>query len=122
MRKFAYLRDRLFLFSCALYVLNRWAIKPLVPHGFFAWWMNDLLLIPCAAPVCLWIERKAGLRKHDRPPQAWEIVFLLVLWSVLFEVAAPRFIARATGDWLDVAAYATGGLLAWLWWNRPLRR
>lgn len=100
--------------------MNRWAIKPLAPHGFFGWWLNDLLLIPCAAPLCLWIERKAGLRKHDRPPDAREIVFLLVLWSLLFEVLSPRLIARATGDWLDVVAYATGGFLAWLWWNRPL--
>lgn len=100
--------------------MNRWAIKPLLPHVFFASWFNDLLLVPCAVPVCLWIEKKAGLRKHDKPPQAGEIIFLLVLWSALFEVVAPRFIARATGDWLDVAAYAAGGAISWFWWSRPL--
>lgn len=83
--------------------------------------MNDLLLIPCAAPVCLWFERKIGVRKHDEPPQAREIAFLVILWSVLFEIVAPRFITRATGDWLDVVAYAAGGVLAWIWWNRPPR-
>lgn len=118
LRDFRYLRDSLFLGSCLLYVVNRWAVKPLVPHGFFAWWFNDLLLIPCAAPVCLWIERKAGLRKHDRPPTAGEVVFLLVLWSVLFEVIAPRFLTRATGDWRDVLAYTVGAAAAWAWWNR----
>jgi hypothetical protein len=116
--KFRYLRDTLFLAACALYAVNRLLIKPLAPGGFFAWWFSDLLLIPCAAPVCLWLERRSGVRRHDDPPRAGEILFLVVLWSVLFEVIAPRWIARATGDWRDVVAYATGAMLAWLWWNR----
>ncbi|MBJ7326582.1 MAG: hypothetical protein JHC52_04465 [Chthoniobacterales bacterium] len=118
MSKFRYCRDGLFLAACAVYAANRLLIKPLVPEGFFAWWCNDLLLIPCAAPVCLWLERRCGVRRHDDPPRAGEILFLVVLWSVLFEVAAPRWIARATGDWRDAAAYATGATFAWLWWNR----
>ena len=118
MRKFGYLRDGLFLAACGIYAVNRWAIKPLAPTGFFACWFADFLLIPCAAPVALWIERKVGIRRSDCPPTATELVFLLVLWSVLFEVIAPRFLARATADWRDVAAYAAGAALAWLWWNR----
>ncbi len=119
MRKFGYLRDGLFLTSCALYAANRFVLKPLVPGGFFSWWFSDLLLIPCAAPVSLWIERRLGLRSHDRPPTVGEILFLLVLWSVLFEVVAPRFLPQATGDWHDVVAYALGAALALSWWNRP---
>lgn len=119
MRTFRYLRDPLFISACSLYAINRWAVKPLAPHGFFAWWFNDFLLIPCAAPVCLWIEKKTGARKHDMPPTAGEVAFLFVLWSVLFEIVAPHFIVRATGDWRDVLAYAAGGILAWAWWNRP---
>ena len=120
MRRFRYLGDGLFLASCALYIVNRWLVKPLTgPDGFFAWWFNDLLLIPCAVPICLWLEKHLGLRRHDRPPTAVEVAFLLVLWTVLFEIAGPRLFVHATGDWLDIAAYATGALLAWLWWNRP---
>jgi len=116
---FRYLRDELFLSACALYAINRWLLKPLAPESFLGWWFNDLLLIPCAAPVGLWIERRCGLRKHDGPPTAGEIAFLLVIWSVLFEWVAPAFIPWATGDWRDAIAYATGGFLAWAWWNRP---
>jgi hypothetical protein len=121
LRRFGYLRDGLFLFACALYALNRWMIKSLGPHGPFAWWFSDLLLIPCATPVCLWIERKLGLRTQDGPPRAGEIVFLLAIWSALFEWVAPRFIPWATGDWRDVIAYTVGGAFAWAWWNRPKR-
>lgn len=121
LRRFAYLRDGLFLAGCVLYAANRWLIKPWLPGGFFGWWFSDLLLIPCAVPVLLWIERKTGLRRHDRPPTAGEIAFLLFFWSVLFEWIAPRVLPHATADWRDVVAYAVGGLLAWAWWNRPTR-
>jgi len=119
LRRFGYLRDGLFLVAGTLYVVNRWVIRPLAPEGFFAWWFNDLLLIPGAMPVLLWLERRTGLRQTDAPPTAGEIIFVLVLWSLLFEVLAPRFLNRATGDWRDVAAYAVGALIAGLWWNRP---
>lgn len=92
-----------------------------MPHSAFAWWFDDLLLIPCAAPVYFWIERKAGLRRHDQPPSAGELIFLLVLWSVLFELIAPHFISWTTGDWRDIVSYAAGGAVAWAWWNRPIR-
>jgi len=121
LRKFAYLRDGLFAGSCMLYALNRWVVKPAMPHGAHAWWLNDLLLIPCAAPVYFWIERKTGLRRHDLPPSAGELIFLLILWSVLFEFIAPSFIPWATGDWRDIISYVAGGSVAWAWWNRPIR-
>jgi hypothetical protein len=120
--KFLYLRDRFFLAACALYAVNRLLIKPLAPGSFFGCWGSDLLLIPCAAPVCLWLERRCGVRRHDEPPRAGEILFLVVLWSGLFELIAPHVIPRATGDGLDVLAYAAGGLVAWLWWNRATIR
>ncbi len=118
MRKFRYLRDGLFLTCGALYVLNRWLIKPLVAPGFFTWWFNDLLLMPCAIPVLLWLERRSGLRRHDNPPSGGEILAVLVLWSVLFEVLAPHLFPHATADWRDVIAYAAGASFAWWWWNR----
>lgn len=119
--RFRYLRDGLFLSACALYAANRWVIKPLLPHGFFAWWANDMLLIPCAAPLQLWAERRLGLRKTDAPPTPGELAFLTVLWSFLFEFVAPRVLPWSTGDWRDFAAYAAGAFLAGLWWNRPQR-
>ena len=118
MRRFGYLRDGLFLGACGLYALNRLLVKPLAGGGVFAWWFNDFLLIPCAAPVSLWLERRLGLRRTDGPPTAAELAFLLVLWSLMFEVVAPRYLGHATGDWRDVAAYAAGAIVAWLWWNR----
>ncbi len=121
MRRFAYLADPLFLASCAMYAANRWLIKPHVHSGFFHNWFNDLLLIPCALPVLLFAHRRFGLRDHDRPPTALEITGHVIGWSVLFEVIGPH-IMRTTGDPLDAVAYAVGGLAAFCWWHRPVRK
>ena len=117
-RPFAYLRDPLFLLCGGLYALNRWALKPILNAHFLQFWFNDLLLIPCALPVVLWIQRSLHLRKRDLPPSFGEIAAHLIVWSVLFEAVGPHFFRRATGDWLDVVAYAAGALLGLVWWHR----
>lgn len=121
MRRFGYCLDPLCLAGCAAYAVNRWAVKPFHPAGFFHGWFNDLWLVPCALPPILWLHRRLGWRTHDEPPEWSEIALHLVLWSVVCEALAPRFLPRATGDLWDVAAYAVGGVLAGLWWRRPLR-
>jgi hypothetical protein len=118
MRPFLYLRDPLFLLGCAAYALNRCLLKPHFPGGFLHSYFNDLWLIPCALPPVLLIQRWLKLRSHDEPPRASEILFQLIVWSILFEAIEPHFWSRFTGDPRDVVAYAVGGLLAGLWWQR----
>jgi hypothetical protein len=118
MRPFLYLRDPLFLLGCAAYALNRWLLKPHLPSIFLHSHFNDLWLIPCALPPVLLIQRWFKLRSHDGPPMPGEILFQLIVWSILFEAIAPHFWSRFTGDPRDVVAYAAGGLLAGLCWHR----
>jgi hypothetical protein len=117
-KNFAGLRDPLFLGCWALYVMNRFLIKPHVSGGFFHNWFNDLLLIPCALPILLAVHRALGLRKHDGPPTRVEVFSHLAGWAVLCEVIGSRLLHRGTGDPLDVLAYAIGALAATLWWHR----
>jgi len=116
MRQFSYWRDPFFLAGCALYALNRWLIKPCVQSPFLHGQFNDCLLIPCALPLVLWLQRRLNLRQHDDFPSITEIAFHLVVWSVIAEVIGPR-VARVTGDMWDIVAYCVGGLLAWSWWR-----
>lgn len=118
MNRLLYLRDGLFFWACALYAINRWALKPRVHSPFLHDHFNDLLLIPCALPVLLLIQRCLGLRRHDDPPTPGEIALYLVVWSVLFEVVGPHLVRRAVGDPWDVVAYVVGGILAGVWWQR----
>lgn len=116
MKRFAYWRDPLFLAACVLYALNRWLVKPHVHSPFLHGQFNDCLLIPCALPLILWLQRQLGLRAQDDFPSAGEIGFHLVVWSVLFEFIGPHLM-RVTGDVRDVVAYAIGSFIAWCWWH-----
>jgi hypothetical protein len=116
MTRFGYWRDPLCLVSSGLYVANRWVVKPHVASPFFHGQFDDLLLIPCALPLVLWLQRRLRLRLHDRSPTGKEILFHLVVWTILFEVLGPHLM-RVTGDPRDAVAYAAGAAVAWLWWR-----
>ena len=119
-KRFGYWRDALCIGGGVLYAANRWLVKPHVHTRFLTGQFNDLLLIPCALPLFLQIQRWLGWRNHDDPPRPGEIVFHLCVWSVLFEVIGPHLM-RTVGDPLDVAAYAVGALFAGWWWHRKRR-
>ena len=120
MKRFRYLTDPLFLVSCFLYALNRWVLKPHLAYAFLHNHFNDVLLIPCALPPLLLMQRSLKLRSHDRFPEFGEIALYFAVWSVLFEVIGPRLMPWTVGDPWDVAAYAAGGVLAGLWWHAPV--
>ncbi len=119
MNRFRYAFDPLCLLACAAYGVNRW----IVPHAWKGWFLkdyfDDILFIPAALPLILWLQRRTGLRPTDVRPRWSEIIFHLVVWSVAAEVIAPHFFARAVGDPWDVVAYAGGALVAGLFWYRP---
>lgn len=120
MKRFRYALDPLCIFGCAVYALNRWLVKPHVDGIFLHGHFNDLWLIPCALPLVLWLHRNLGLRNHDGPPTPGEVGLHLAVWSIICELVGPRLFVHATGDVLDVLAYAVGGLAALAWWQRDL--
>lgn len=122
MRRFGYYRDSLCLASIASYAVNRWLLRPRVGWPFLRDHFNDLLLIPAALPLVLFIQRCAGLRTTDAPPAWSEMGLHLVVWSVICEFIGPVWFHHGTADVRDVAAYAVGGIAACLWWNRGTAR
>ena len=121
LKRFGYLRDRLFLGAVAGYALNRWLLKPLLPSPFLHGYFADLLLTPAALPVVLWMQRLLGLRQHDLAPSWMEMGLHLVVWSAICELIGPLWLHRGTADVWDVVAYAVGGVAACAWWNRPVQ-
>ena len=118
MKPFGYARDPLALLAMALYGLNRWLIKPhLDGGGFMHSHFNDLLLIPAALPLVLWLQRKLAWRDHDEAPRWSEIALHLGVWGCIAEVAGPQLVAHATADWRDLVAYTVGAIVAGLWWQ-----
>ncbi len=123
--RFGYWRDPLCLLTVALYGLNRWGIKPWSHSEFIHGQFNDLLLIPAALPLVLWIQRISGLRTSDQPPYLSEISLHLAVWSLVSEGIGPFFFHHGTADLRDVFAYTIGAIAAGLWWHRrawPIQR
>lgn len=117
MIRFGYLRDPLCLAACALYLLNRLWLRSHVGGAFLSGQFDDLLLIPAALPVVLWIQRRLGLRADDRPPAWSEIGVHLFAWTLAAEVVMPHFASHATADWKDAVAYGAGALVSGFWWQ-----
>lgn len=118
MRKFGYARDWVCCVACVLYAVNRWGVPSGAKNVFFRDHFNDLLFIPAALPLMLWVERRFGLRETDAPPGWGEVSLHLVVWSVAAEVVGPWLFAHATADVWDVVAYAVGAAVAALIWQR----
>ena len=125
MRRFAYCFDPVPLTAVAVYAVGRWALRPIDWAGaaFVRGYLNDLVCIPIFLPAVLLLHRGMGLRRHDGPPTAFEILIHLTVWAACFEVVAPRLSAyRTTADPLDVVAYTVGALVAgraWGSWRIP---
>ena len=128
MRRFGYLHDRLFWMALSVYTVNRLIVRPYFSgyirvHQHWLWGflhshLDDLLLIPAALPVALWIQRLLNLRRQDEPP-GWREMFLhLVVWSLMSKVIGPLYLHLGVADPWDVVCFAAGGIAACLWWNR----
>jgi hypothetical protein len=119
MHRFRYWRDPAFLAACAAYGVNRCLLNPFLSLGsFMRGHFNDLLLIPAALPLILWIQRRLGLRTHDGQPAGKEILLHLAVWSFIAECAGPFLMNRGTADWRDVAAYSAGAAVCYVFWHR----
>ena len=117
MKHFGYARDPVCVVACACYGVNRWLLPAAFRGAFMRNYFSDVLLIPAALPLVLWLQRRLGLRPADAKPQWSEIGLHLVVWSVAAELIAPHFFSRAAGDPWDVAAYAVGAFVSGLIWR-----
>jgi hypothetical protein len=96
--------------SALLYVLNRFAGKPLAGHAlpFLRSHLDDLLFFPVAYPVLLLILERLALRPPTTPVHPAHCLLWLAVWSLLFEIAFPALLHRGVADPLDAACYAVG--------------
>lgn len=118
MRGFRYWRDPICLAACAAYGANRWLLKPFFALGpFMRGHFNDLLLIPAALPLVLWLHRRLGWRTHDAPPTVGEIALHLAVWAFIAEGAGPWLTHHGTADWRDVLAYSAGAAACYVFWR-----
>ena len=82
----------------------------LVNHG------ADLLCLPLMLSLSVFIIKKVkqdpGLRLSY-----WQIFAVFTYISFVFELILPQLTTKFTADWLDVGAYAAGGII-YLWFRK----
>lgn len=122
---FRYLRDPQFLTCVVAYFVNRFVFKKIWSTGFVHNHFNDAICLPMFAPIVVWLCRKTRLRTHDDIPQPDELLVMIIIWSIMFEIYLPQhaYWSRwATGDPFDVLWYVIGAMAAtgfWRWYYRP---
>ncbi len=123
-KAFRYGLDPVCACACALYAVNRFAIKPHTGPGFFHSHFNDALLIPAALPWVLWVYRRLGWRRSGDEAPTWkEVAAHTVVWAAICEGVGPMMLPQyGVADVWDVVAYGAGAVVAWAVWNRVEKR
>lgn len=99
-----------FIFSCitgtVIYVLQKSGVH--LP-SYINFYVNDFLIIPIVLAVCLYILRWT---KNDKyyTISLFNILYLCLLYSIIFEYILPKNLDRYTADIIDVFLYFLGGL------------
>jgi len=73
-------------------------------------YVNDFLIIPMVLTVLLYIVRKAQNNRY-KTISLFNILYLCLLYSILFEFWLPKFHHRYTNDIIDVCLYFLSGIL-----------
>jgi hypothetical protein len=123
--RFAYLRDPLFLTCFFTYWIHRWLAGHGLSTELLRSHLNDVICVPFFVPMMLWASKRLGLRRHDGPPDAVEIVVPLIIWSALFAIVFPLqrdWHVPTIADPKDVLSYCLGAMIAAGFWKWHYRR
>lgn len=81
------------------------------------YYLSDLLAVPVVASLSVWFMRWS-LQRKKFVLQGWQVIFIVIIFSIVFEMLLPLFMKRYTADILDVLMYITGGLFFWTVMNK----
>lgn len=82
-------------------------------HPFIYNHLNDLIVIPIIATICLyviWLLKKSFQLRIG----IFSLLSLVILYSVYFEYYLPKTNYRYTGDVRDIFCYATGAVIFYI--------
>ena len=113
-------RDPVFLAALALYTIGRFVLRPTCDSAWLDAYWNDLLLAGIVVPPVTWARQHIGVRPDGGPPDGHEVVLPIVVVAAVFELAVPLLHPTSLAgyaDPYDLAAYATGALVALIAWR-----
>ena len=83
-------------------------------------YLDDLLIVPITGTLALWVQRKWIVRHENFRFTGLSVAMLCVYYAIAFEWIIPAFHSSFTADYADVIAYATGGLLFYVYINKAV--
>lgn len=84
---------------------------------FVRFYLNDSIIVPLTALVARTLMRFL-FSKPKFILKIGEVVYIVVFYSVVFELVLPYFMHRYKADYVDVMMYALGGVLYWYCINK----
>ncbi|MBK0403646.1 hypothetical protein I5M27_11665 [Adhaeribacter sp. BT258] len=88
-----------------------------IENAFLNNYLNDLLCLPLVLGTAVFLQRNLVLRQPDYALTGWQIGWVVIYFSVMFEAVIPLLVSRYTADFFDVICYAAGGWLFWVFGN-----
>jgi uncharacterized protein YybS (DUF2232 family) len=73
----------------------------------------DYLTLIVCVPVFVHIQILFG-RKRKKYITAFDIILYFLIFSIYGEIVLPKYRKNITGDYLDIIAYAVGGIVLYL--------
>ncbi|WP_152969681.1 hypothetical protein [Pedobacter sp. Hv1] len=98
-----------------MYVANR--LGYIFPN-LIQFYLSDLLAVPVIATLSLWLMRWL-LSQQNFVLVYWQLIFIIMMCSIIFEVLLPYFMERYVSDSVDVLMYLLGGGFFWKVMNKP---
>jgi predicted neutral ceramidase superfamily lipid hydrolase len=98
-----------------LYGIHYWLIKtePGYCTTHFRNYFGDFLALIVFIPVIINVQLFLGIRKLALVTVT-DVLFFTLVFSIWFEVIAPRYFVKCTGDIIDACAYFIGGSILYL--------
>jgi hypothetical protein len=90
------------------------------PLPYINGYINDGFAIPVIANLGLWFKRVFIIKNNYYVLGPWQVAFIVVYVSLVFEVLLPLLSKIYTADWIDVLLYVIGGLFFYWVMNKPV--
>lgn len=106
------------LIGLFLYIIHLLIYKFIFSYNFLLirWYAGDVLALFVCIPLFVNAQIFFNVRKIKKITIV-DVILYFSIFSILFELVLPVFLKRLTRDYIDIAAYAMGGLLLLLTQN-----
>jgi hypothetical protein len=110
-----------FIIGCLVWLIVITFRKTGHPLPYVNGHINDAFAIPVIANLALWFQRAFVVKSNYYVLARWQVFFIVVYVSVIFEGLLPWLSKAYTADWMDVLLYFLGGIFFHFVMNKPLK-